>query len=73
MSNRIPNPSYKPHLALVANDAAWDAHKATVQTYLDDNADSSTVSEETVRAMDSAFDNDRIWAQLKFDMNLFSI
>lgn len=66
----LRNPSYLPHLELVADQETWDALLATVQTYLDENRDLSTLDEATVRALDAQLSDDRIWNQISGDMNL---
>lgn len=73
MAHDLLNPEYKPYLELVADDAAWDALKAVVQTYLDNNAGSATLDVATIRALDSQLADDRIWAQLASDMGLFEL
>jgi len=67
------NPKYKPHLDLVATTADWDALKTTITTYLQDNASSATVDVDTMRALDDQFDDDKIWAQIISDMDLFEV
>ncbi len=72
MSNII-NPNYKPHLELVADDAAWDALKLVITNHLDANAGSSTLDLDTIRALDVQFADDRIWAQIRSDLGFFQI
>ena len=72
MSN-ILNPNYKPHLELVADDAAGDALKLIITDHLDANAGASTLDLDTIRALDSQFADDRIWAQLLSDFGLTEI
>ncbi len=70
------NPEFKPHQDLgVASvtDAEWATLKAVVTTHLQANADKATLTIADARALDIAFDDDRLWAQMVGEMNLFEI
>ncbi len=71
--SHLVNPSYKPHLELVADDATWDALKLVVTTHLNANADSSTLNVATIRALDPQLADDLIWAQITSDLNLLEL
>lgn len=70
---KVINPEYKPHLEVVANDAAWDALKLLVGNHLRANAKKSTVEIATLRALHPKLADDRIWAQLASDLGLLEV
>lgn len=64
------NINFKPHLALVASDAAWDVLKLVITDYLDANAGTAVHDEAAIRSLSPAFADDRIWAQVLHDVGL---
>lgn len=80
MSDHIQNPEYRPHHDLGFDHDAWDALKAKVQTYLEENAGSAVLAVASIRALDDALAvsdpedpddlGDRIWNQITEDLKL---
>jgi len=71
--SKLINPEYKPHAELNISDADWDAYKAEVKTYLQTNASKAAIEEADLRAINSDFSNDTLWAQLASDMELVAL
>jgi len=73
MSQHIQNPEWRPHHDLGFSDADWDNLKAAVTDYLKTQSSTSTVAVDDIRAIDSQLADDRTWAQLSGDMELFPL
>ncbi len=69
----IVNTMYKPHLELGQSDSQWDALQTLITDYLETNADTAVVTTSALRALDAAFDDDILWAQITSDLNLIEV
>ncbi len=70
---RLFNHYTKPHRHLdgIADDAAWDALKRKLLTWLENQPGAVDVDE--ARAVDPLFEDQKIWVQMTGDLKLMEI